>query len=37
MDVKVELGSIQKTSADVIIVNLFEGVELPAGSTGATG
>jgi leucyl aminopeptidase len=35
MDVKVELGSIQKTSADVIIVNLFEGVEVLAGATSA--
>jgi leucyl aminopeptidase len=35
MDVKVELGSIQKTSADAIIVNLFEGVEVLAGATNA--
>ena len=35
MDVKVQRGSIEATQADVIIVNLFEGVELPAGATGA--
>ncbi len=35
MDVKVQIGSIQDASADALIVNLFEGVELPAGATGA--
>ncbi len=35
MDVKIELGSIQKTAADAIIVNLFEGVEVLAGATNA--
>ncbi len=35
MDVKLELGSIQKTAADAIIVNLFEGVEVLAGATNA--
>ncbi len=35
MNVKVQRGSIEATDADVIIVNLFEGVELPAGATGA--
>jgi leucyl aminopeptidase len=35
MDVNVQRGSIEATQADVIIVNLFEGVELPAGATGA--
>ncbi len=35
MDVKVQRGSIEATQADVIVVNLFEGVELPAGATGA--
>jgi leucyl aminopeptidase len=35
MDVKVQLESIQKTSADVILVNLFEGVEVLAGATNA--
>ncbi len=35
MDVKVQRGSIEATQADAIIINLFEGVELPAGATGA--
>jgi leucyl aminopeptidase len=35
MDIKVQRGSIEATPADVIIVNLFEGVEVPAGATGA--
>jgi leucyl aminopeptidase len=35
MDVKVSQGSIQDTPADALIVNLFEGVALPAGATGA--
>ena len=35
MDVKVQRGSIEATQADAIIVNLFEGVEVPAGATGA--
>ncbi len=35
MDVKGQRGSIEATQADVIIVNLFEGVEVPAGATGA--
>jgi leucyl aminopeptidase len=35
MEIKVQRGSIEATPADVIIVNLFEGVEVPAGATGA--
>ena len=35
MDIKVQRGSIEATQADVIIVNLFEGVAVPAGATGA--
>ena len=35
MDIKVKTGSIQEAAADVLVVNLFEGVELPAGATGA--
>ena len=35
MDVKVLQGQIETTAADALIVNLFDGVELPAGATGA--
>jgi len=35
MEVKVEHGAIQSSSADTLIVNLFEGVEIPGGATGA--
>ncbi|MFN8595198.1 MAG: leucyl aminopeptidase [Anaerolineae bacterium] len=35
MNLQVIQGSIQDTSADVLIVNLFEGVGVPAGATGA--
>ena len=35
MNVKVLQGSIETTAADAVIVNLFEGVERPAGATGA--
>ncbi len=35
MDIKVQRGSIEATPADVIIVNLFESTEVPAGGTGA--
>ncbi len=35
MDVKVVNASIQATAADAIIVNLFEGVAVPAGAAGA--
>ena len=35
MNLQVVQGSIQDTSADVLIVNLFEGVGVPAGATGA--
>jgi leucyl aminopeptidase len=35
MDVKVINASIQATAADAIIVNLFEGIAVPAGASGA--
>jgi leucyl aminopeptidase len=35
MDVQVNQGSIQDSSADTIIVNLFKGVTSPSGATGA--
>jgi len=35
MEVKVVSGDIAKLKLDAIIVNLFEGVETPAGATGA--
>jgi leucyl aminopeptidase len=35
MDVKVQLGTIETAQADVIIVNLFEGVDVTFGATGA--
>ena len=35
MDVKVINASIQATAADAIIINLFEGIAVPAGATGA--
>jgi len=35
MEVKVVAGDITKLKLDAIIVNLFEGVESPAGATGA--
>lgn len=35
MEVKVEQGSIETSAADTIIVNLFEGVTMPGGATGA--
>jgi leucyl aminopeptidase len=35
MEVGVRQGSIQDSDADTIIVNLFEGVTMPAGATGA--
>ncbi len=35
MQVTVEQGSIQDTTADTIIVNLFDGVSSPGGATGA--
>jgi len=34
MEIKVVQGSIQEYSADTIIVNLFEGVTVPAGAAG---
>jgi leucyl aminopeptidase len=35
MRIQVEQGSIQASSADTIIVNLFDDVAAPAGATGA--
>ena len=35
MDIRVERGDIAQQSADMIIVNLFEGVTSPGGGTGA--
>jgi leucyl aminopeptidase len=35
MNVGVKKGSIQESSADTIVVNLFEGVTIPGGATGA--
>ena len=35
MDVSVVEGDISTTEADVVVVNLFEGVKSPGGATGA--
>jgi len=35
MNIQVKHGSIQEAQADALIVNLFEGVDRPAGATGA--
>ena len=35
MNINVKLGSIQEAQADAIILNLFEGADVPAGATGA--
>lgn len=35
MEIRVEHGSIEAADADVIVVNLFEGVTSPGGGTGA--
>ncbi|MGH2610555.1 MAG: leucyl aminopeptidase family protein, partial [Tepidiformaceae bacterium] len=35
MEIRVEAGDITKSAADVLVVNLFEGVTAPAGGTGA--
>ena len=35
MEIKVAQGSIQESTADTIVVNLFEGVTAPGGATGA--
>jgi leucyl aminopeptidase len=35
MDIQVIHGSIQTTEDELIVVNLFEGIESPAGATGA--
>ena len=36
MEIKVETGEIQKKNAELIVVNLFEGITEPGGATGAT-
>lgn len=35
MDIKIEIGNIVDATSDTIIVNLFEGVAVPGGATGA--
>ena len=35
MEIRVEAGGIQSTKDELIVVNLFEGVEKPGGATGA--
>ncbi|MGE5597078.1 MAG: M17 family peptidase N-terminal domain-containing protein, partial [Hyphomicrobiales bacterium] len=35
MDVRVTAGDIAKFDADLVVVNLFEGVSVPGGATGA--
>ncbi|MBI2766974.1 MAG: leucyl aminopeptidase [Chloroflexi bacterium] len=35
MEVRVEAGDISKADADIIVVNLFEGITSPGGATGA--
>ena len=35
MDIRVMAGGIQATEDDLIVINLFEGVEKPEGATGA--
>jgi leucyl aminopeptidase len=35
MDIRVEVGAIQALAADLIVVNLFQGVDKPGGATGA--
>jgi leucyl aminopeptidase len=35
MDIRVSHGAIQESSADTLIVNLFQGVSAPTGATGA--
>lgn len=35
MDIKVIQGSLTEVSCDVLIINLFEGVKVPSGGTGA--
>ncbi|MFN2185253.1 MAG: M17 family peptidase N-terminal domain-containing protein, partial [Anaerolineae bacterium] len=35
MEIQVVAGAIQSTEDDLIVVNLFEGVEVPEGATGA--
>ncbi len=35
MEVEIRLGSIQEIASELIVVNLFQGVEQPGGATGA--
>ena len=35
MDIRVMAGGIQATEDDLIVINLFEGVDKPEGATGA--
>ncbi len=35
MDIRVQEGDITQVEADVVVVNLFEGVTTPGGATGA--
>jgi leucyl aminopeptidase len=35
LDIRVEAGDITRAAADVVVVNLFEGVTAPGGGTGA--
>ena len=35
MNVTVAKGLLEETKANVLVVNLFEGVKVPAGATGA--
>ena len=35
IEISVEKGLLEKTPANVLVVNLFEGVKIPAGATGA--
>lgn len=35
MEVRVQQGSITEVASDALIVNLFEGVTVPGGATGA--
>ena len=35
MEIEIKQGGIQTAEADTIVVNLFEGVTVPSGATGA--
>ena len=35
MQLKVQVGDISSFTADAVVVNLFEGVTVPGGGTGA--